>query len=129
MGTSDQASIESQASNRRRRMRTNEEKRRIVEETLVPGISLAHVAHKHGINANLLFSWRRLHRQGLLLRSREPAKLLPVTVIKPTARQAPPSDPKISAAVLPASSTQGSSIEIELPGRAVIRLHGSIEPA
>src|SRR5687767_11112785 len=81
MGTSDQAMVRTaQAVKRPRQMRTNEEKRRIVEETLVPGISLASVAFKHGVNANLLFSWRRLHRRGLLEQSREPASLMPVTI-------------------------------------------------
>jgi transposase len=84
MDTSDQAPVNTQASKRPRQMRTNEEKRRIVEETMVPGTSLASVALKHGVNANLLFSWRRLHRRGLLAQSREPAALLPVTVTTST---------------------------------------------
>ena len=42
-----------------RRRRTVEEKRRIVEETLAPGASLALIARRHEVNANLLFSWRR----------------------------------------------------------------------
>jgi transposase len=41
-------------------MRTHEDKRRIVEETLEPDASVAAVARKHGVNANLLFGWRRL---------------------------------------------------------------------
>jgi transposase-like protein len=81
MGTSDQVMVSTAPTVKRpRQMRTNEEKRRIVEETLVPGTSLASVAFKHGVNANLLFSWRRLHRRGLLEQSREPASLVPVTI-------------------------------------------------
>lgn len=81
MGTSDQAMVSTaQTVKRPRQMRTNEEKRRIVEETLAPGISLASVAFKHGVNANLLFSWRRLHRRGLLEQSRESASWVPVTI-------------------------------------------------
>ena len=81
MDTSDQASVGADESDvPPRRMRTNEEKRRIVEEALVPGASVAAVARRHGVNANLLFGWRRLHKQGLLERSREPAvPLLPST--------------------------------------------------
>ena len=45
-----------------RRLRTNEEKRRIVEETLKPGASVAIVAREHGVNANLVFGWRKLYR-------------------------------------------------------------------
>ena len=69
----------------RRRMRTVAEKRRIVEETLVRGASVAAIARKYDLNANLLFGWRRLHKRGLLEASREPAaKLLPVEVTTPT---------------------------------------------
>lgn len=50
----------------RRRFRTVEEKRRIVEEALEPGASVARVARAHGVNANLLFGWRRLYLQGQL---------------------------------------------------------------
>jgi len=86
MDTSDQATVGAGESDvPPRRMRTNEEKRRIVEEALVPGASVAAVARRHGVNANLLFGWRRLHKQGLLERSREPtAWLLPVQVTSPT---------------------------------------------
>ena len=49
-----------------RQRRTIEEKRRIVEETLVPGTSVAVIARKHEVNANLVFGWRRLYQQGPL---------------------------------------------------------------
>jgi len=86
MDTSDQASVGvGDADIPPRRMRTAEEKRRIVEETLVPGASVAAVARRHDVDANLLFGWRRLHKQGLLERSREPVvPLLPVQVTTPT---------------------------------------------
>ena len=44
----------------KRRYRALEEKRRIVEETLSEGASVALVARTHGVNANLVFNWRRL---------------------------------------------------------------------
>lgn len=43
----------------RRRWRTVEEKRRIVEAAMVPGASIAQVARLHGVNANQVFAWRR----------------------------------------------------------------------
>jgi len=46
--------------------RTREERRRIVEETLAPGTSVAVVARAHGVNANQVFAWRKLYRGGLL---------------------------------------------------------------
>jgi len=50
----------------KRRYRTAEERRCIVEETLVEGVSVAVVARRHGVNANQVFPWRKLHQAGLL---------------------------------------------------------------
>src|SRR5260370_32662669 len=63
----------------KRRYRTLEEKRRIVEETLAQGASVARVARAHGVNANLVFSWRKLYQAGRLGDSGA-IKLLPVSV-------------------------------------------------
>ena len=40
------------------------EKLRIVEETLLPGMSVSFVARKHGVAPNLLFRWRKLMSEG-----------------------------------------------------------------
>jgi transposase len=64
----------------KRRFRAAAEKRRIVEETLEPGASVAKVAGAHGVNANQVFAWRREYRQGLLGTEQETANLLPVHV-------------------------------------------------
>ena len=67
----------------RRRRRSALERRRIVEETLAAGASVARVALKHGVNANQVFQWRRLHRDGKLGASPATAmKLLPVSVVE-----------------------------------------------
>ncbi len=47
------------APGRRRRSWSLYEKRRIVEESLADGASLAEVARRHDLNANQLFTWRR----------------------------------------------------------------------
>ena len=47
--------------------RTAMERRRIVEETLEAGASVARVAMKYGVNENQVFRWRRLHRDGKLV--------------------------------------------------------------
>lgn len=41
-------------------------KRSIVEETLQPDASVARIARQHGINANQVFLWRKVCREGLL---------------------------------------------------------------
>jgi transposase len=114
-------------------MRTNEEKRRIVEEALLPGASVAAVARRHGVNANLLFGWRRLHKQGLLERSREPAvPLLPVQVTTPTVvaeRRSTGvlrSSSRLRRSPLTAPRASGH-IEIELPSGARVRVYGRVE--
>jgi transposase len=58
------------------------EKRRIVEETLLKGASVSSVARAHGVNANQVFQWRRLYRDGLLdiAPSGDEMRLLPVAV-------------------------------------------------
>jgi transposase len=56
-------------------------KRRLVEQTLLPGVSVARIAREHGINANQVFSWRKRYREGLLgEEGKAVANLLPVTV-------------------------------------------------
>ena len=50
----------------KRRYRSAEERRRIVEETLVAGTSVAIVARAHGVNANQVFGWRKLYQAGRL---------------------------------------------------------------
>lgn len=37
-----------------------EEKRRIVEEAFRPGMSVADVARRHGVNSNQVFNWRKV---------------------------------------------------------------------
>lgn len=79
-----------------RRHRTVEEKIRIVEESLQSGVSNAEVARRHGLNANLLFNWRRQYERGLLAtRTRRvkgrrlvPIKLLEAKSVAPA--EAPP---------------------------------------
>ena len=102
----------------KRRLRSNAEKRRIVEETLVEGASVSMVARRHDVNTNLLFTWRRLYRQGLLDACREPAsaKLLPV---------------RIGTTGIAAGSKErmpsSGEIEIELPGEVRVRLWGPVD--
>jgi transposase len=67
------------ASRAKRRRRSVEEKRRIVEETLEAGASVARVARHHAVNANQVFYWRKKYREGRLGKNQS-NKLLPVTL-------------------------------------------------
>src|ERR1700693_5574170 len=50
---------------RSRRSWSDEEKRRIVAEAVLPGASVADIARRHGVNANLVFNWRKTARAAL----------------------------------------------------------------
>ena len=96
-----------------RRMRSLAEKRAIVAETRVPGASVAEVARRHGVNANLLFNWRRLQQRGLLEAHTRPpsAKWLPV----------------ISTAGAEAAPAPGGRLEIERADGLKVRIVGVVE--
>ncbi|MFB6453379.1 IS66-like element accessory protein TnpA [Bradyrhizobium tunisiense] len=46
----------------RRRRWSQDDKARIVEETLVPGAKVTEVAHRNGVAASVVFTWRRQAR-------------------------------------------------------------------
>ena len=101
----------------KRQRRGLAEKRRIVEETLAEGRSVALIARTHGVNANLVFNWRRLYQAGRLGRGGE-AKLLPVKVT-----------PESSLTTASSGSSQPSSvatIHIQLQ-HAQVRIEGNAD--
>ena len=103
----------------KRQQRTVEEKRRIVEETLVEGASVARVARAHGVNANQVFGWRRLYLAGRLGGSGA-IKLLPVHVNESSPSLAPRREGSCSTSL-------SGTIHIELR-HAQVRIEGSADP-
>jgi transposase len=100
-----------------RRRRRVLERRLIVAETLEAGASVARVALQHGVNANQVFQWRRLLRDGKLGAAPEHAmKLLPVSIDE---------EDELPPVVLVAAG----AIHIELPGKIRISLEGSVDAA
>jgi transposase len=63
----------------KKRRRSVEERRKIVEATLQPGASVSRVARRHDVNANQVFHWRKQYREGRL-GDCGTTKLLPVMV-------------------------------------------------
>lgn len=102
-------------------MRTNAEKVAIVEEAQQPGRSVAEVARKYGVNANLIFGWKRLHMRGLLVQCREPAKWLPVKIRQPRRQRA--STPDLSSV---ATAPPTEALEIIFPNGARMRVPASM---
>ncbi len=95
------------------------ERRQIVEETLVPGASVARVARAHGVNANQVFGWRRLYQRGLLGGvGGGGAALLPVKIADPLPAQ--------GTAVEIAGVGRSGSIHVAL-GKAQIRIEGDVD--
>ena len=103
----------------KKQRRSIAEKRRIVEETLAAGASVARVARANGVNANQVFHWRRLYQAGRLGGTSAPVKLLPVTVDAPTAP---------AALQTSAVESGAGSIHIKL-GHTQIRIEGTPDAA
>jgi transposase len=70
MDTSEQAILDGTTKREARRRRSVEEKRRIVEETLEAGASVARVALRNAVNANQVFYWRKKYRHGFAARGK-----------------------------------------------------------
>jgi transposase len=103
-----------------RRRHSLEEKRRVVEETLEPGASVARVARAHGVNANQVFAWRRLYRQGLLENANgKAAGLLAVRVVETPAV-------KEAARSTATQRTPSGMIQVELP-KGHLRIVGHVD--
>ena len=118
-----------------RRMRTVAEKVSIVEEATRPGASVAMVARKHSVNANLVFGWIRLHRRGLLHSQRQgkPAPLLPVKIatptLTPTEQASPQADRKRSPGADSGNAIPESMLELVLSDGTRVRLYGEAQRA
>lgn len=111
-----------------RRRHTDAFKLTLVERSLVPGASVAAIALDAGINANLLFNWRRLHLQSLASTAAKDSRgpvLLPVTVVEPApaCSPSPVPPPPASTARVPVGT-----IEISVRG-TVVRVRGPVDEA
>ncbi len=103
---------------RTRRLWTDEEKRSICLQTTAPGVSVAQVALRYTLNANLIFKWLRdpKYRPEAGAGSEEAGlHFLPVEIVAETRAPA-------------AASVADSCIEIELAGGHRMRISGSYDP-
>jgi len=114
MGTARNAEVLLVEPASKRRYRSKQERRQVVEETLQPGASVAIIARRHGVNANQVFYWRKLYREGRLDVQPAAAQLVPVRVAA-----------VVSAEQSPAK-LYGGVIVVEV-GRARIRIEGSVD--
>jgi len=100
------------------RRRTIQERRAIVEETLLPGASVSRVARRHDVNANQVFYWRKRYREGQL-GGDTATNLLPVKVANERATEAVQKDN-----FLPRTGT----LEIKL-SKGTLRIAGTVDVA
>ena len=71
-----------------RRTWSADQKRQIIAESFAPGASVAEVARRYGLNANLLFTWRRREQAASCASDMgDPVNIVPVRVV---AEIAPP---------------------------------------
>ena len=109
---------------RTRRVHERKFKNDLIAQSLVPGASVSAIALKGGINANLLFKWRRAHLRAASGAAASTATtLLPVCVI---ADDLPTPTSQASAAVH--RGTRPGVIELEFAG-AQLRLRGAVDEA
>lgn len=103
-----------------RRFRSKQERRRIVEETLEPGVSVSQIARAHDINANQVFAWRKLYREGRLEIPQSSSALLPVKITEAVEKRP-------SRSHRESKPTKTGIIDIDL-GHARIRVEGAADP-
>ncbi len=101
---------------RKRRHWDNNEKREIVAQTRVPGVSVSRVARRYDVNANLVFKWLRDPRICPADDVDEGLAFLPVEVVPELAA------PNVDPAVL------DSKIEIQLSNGHRLSVSGAFDP-
>ena len=114
MGTTRNAEVVLVGPESKRRYRSKQERRAVVEETLRPGASVAVIARRHGVNANQVFQWRKLYREGRLEVEPPAAQLVPVRIAEVVSEERTAA--KLCAGVI--------LLEV---GRARIRIEGSVD--
>ncbi len=111
-----------------RRRWSDDDKRRLVAETLAAGGTVHGVARRYGVNTSQLFTWRKQLWAGAD-RPARPAVVpgfAAVTIASPAALSAPAAAAEAVSLGAPASS---GSIEIELPCGGRVRISGTPDPA
>jgi transposase len=91
-------------------------KREIVAASFETGSSVSLVARRYDVNANQVFGWRKLYRDGVLAPA-DPTgpALVPVRVTAAQGDAAPP------------PSRASETIEIELPGKYRVRVCSGVD--
>ena len=110
-----------------RRRWSDEAKRRLVAETLVPGATVHGVAQRHGVNTSQLFTWRKRFRAGFDPPPAEPpVPAFAVVELAPMPEATETADGPVAGADVASSA---GVLEIELPQGGRVRISGAVAPA
>jgi transposase len=101
---------------RARRRWSEEDKRRLVAETLAPGETVHGVARRRGVSASQLFAWRKRFRP-------EIGRPVPASRVPGFAAVA------IAPPPIAGDATPAGLVEIELPDGGRVRISGPADPA
>lgn len=131
------------------------QRQRIVAEALAPDASVAEVARRHGLNANLIFKWLKRAKEGwpdrrrALVTRNKPMTFIPVEVIKETGgkeaaasaraltvdhivqarTQNPPGKPSRTPQREAKGLVRRGAIEISLPNGARVSVDAEVDEA
>jgi transposase len=118
----------------RRRRWSEDEKARIIEESLQPGAQIADIARRHGVSRSLIYAWRREARcaPASPVAPPEPA-FVPVLLSAPEGPQTAAAASEMadqdrgSRRTPKRRAADGGEIEVVLPGGARLMLRGRVE--
>ena len=106
---------------RKHRLWTDEEKRLICVQTRAPEVSVAQVARRYALNANLIFKWLKDPRYAPGGTASDTQAFLPVEISTPASADLVPMIDVGSAA---ASGGDRGQVEIILPGGVRLKVDG-----
>ena len=103
------------AKRRKRRKWSDDEKRMICAQTLLPSVSVAQVARRYDVNANQVFNWLKDPRFAPPAKDDAAELFLPIEVIEPINTET-------------ACAATHSEITVELAGGHRLRVTGCYDP-
>ena len=111
---------------RTKRLWTDEEKRSICFQTMAPGVSVAQVARRYAMNANMVFKWLRDPRYAPEAEPMIEASAADVACFLPVEIVGQPR--KVGTHPAPDPTPAAGTIEIDIAGGHRLRIGGAYDP-
>ena len=108
---------------RTKRLWTDEEKRSICLQTTALDVSVAQVARRYALNANMIFKWLRDTRYAPGSQSvvADAPVFLPVEIVSPARSE-------VARSILPDNALPNCLLEVEIAGGHRLRVSGAYDP-